>query len=63
MFIETIHKLKLRSEEAETLKKCETLLEDILHDFRGNDLSDVDYDEIALASDVLQRLYDGKELY
>lgn len=63
MFIETVYKLRLRSEEAETLKKCETLLEDILYDFRSNGLSDVDFDEIASASDVLQRLYDGKELY
>jgi hypothetical protein len=63
MYIEKVFKLKLKPDEAELLKKCETLLEDILYDLRDNDLSDVDFDEIALASDVLQQLYDGKELY
>ena len=63
MYIETVHKLKLKPDEAEILKKCEALLEDILHDFSGDCLGDVEYDDIAFASDVLQRLNDDKEWY
>ena len=63
MYIEKVFKLKLKPDEAELLKKCETLLEDILHDFKDDYLGDVQYDEIDIAADVLQRLYDGKEFY
>lgn len=63
MYIETIHKLKLKPDEAEILNKCEALLEDILQNLRGDSLGDVEFDEIATASDVLQRLNDDKEWY
>ena len=63
MYIEQVFKLKLKPDEADLLKKCEALLEEILHDFSGDYLGDVQYDEIDIAADVLQRLYDGKELY
>lgn len=63
MYIETVHKLKLKPDEAEILKKCEALLEDILQNLRGDYLGDVKFDEIATASDVLQRLNDDKEWY
>ena len=63
MYVEKVFKLKLKPDEAELLKKCETLLEDILHDFKDDYLGDVQYDEIDIAADVLQRLYDGKEFY
>lgn len=63
MYIEQVLKLKLKPDEAEALKKCEALLEDILHDCSSDYLEDVDFDEISAAADVLQRLYDGKELY
>ena len=63
MFIETVQKLKLKPDEAESLKKCEALLEDILQNLRGDYLGDVGFDEIATASDVLQRLNDDKEWY
>lgn len=64
MYIETVHKLKLKPDEAEILKKCEALLEDILHDFEDVCLGrDVEIDDIAFASDVLQRLNTDKELY
>lgn len=63
MYIETVHKLKLKPDEAEILKKCEALLEDILQNLRGDYLGDVEFDEIATASDVLQRLNDDKEWY
>lgn len=63
MYIETVHKLKLKPDEAEILKKCEALLEDILQNLRGDYLGDVEFNEIATASDVLQRLNDDKEWY
>ena len=63
MYIEQVFKLKLKPDEADLLKRCETLLEDILHDFDGDYLENVQYDDIDLAVDVLQRLYDRKELY
>ena len=63
MYIETVHKLKLKPDEAEILKKCEALLEDILQNLRGDYLGDVEFDEIATASDVLQRLNNDKEWY
>ena len=68
MYIETVHKLKLKPDEAEILNKCEALLEDILQNLRQNlrgdsSLGDVEFDEIATASDVLQRLNDDKEWY
>ena len=63
MYIEKVFKLKLKPDEAELLKKCEALLEDILHNFKDDYLGDVQYDDIDLAADVLQRLYDGKEFY
>lgn len=64
MYIETVHKLKLKPDEAEILKKCEALLEDILQNLlRGDYLGDVEFDEIATASDVLQRLNADKEWY
>ena len=63
MYIETVHKLKLKPDEAEILKKCEALLEDILQNLRGDYLGDVKFDEIATASDVLRRLNDNKEWY
>ena len=63
MYIETVHKLKLKPDEAEILKKCEALLEDILQNLRGDYLGDVEFDEIATASDVLRRLNDNKEWY
>ena len=63
MYIETVHKLKLKPDEAEILNKCEALLEDILQNLRGDFLGDVEFDEIATASDVLQRLNDDKEWY
>lgn len=63
MYIETVHKLKLKPDEAEILKKCEALLEDILQNLRDDFVGDVEFDEIATASDVLQRLNDDKELY
>lgn len=63
MYIETVHKLKLKPDEAEILKKCEALLEDILQNLRGDYLGDIEFDEIATASDVLQRLNDDKEWY
>ena len=63
MYIEQVFKLKLKPDEADLLKRCETLLEDILHDFDGDYLENVQYDNIDLAVDVLQRLYDRKELY
>lgn len=63
MYIETIHKLKLKPDEADIINKCEALLEDILQNLRGDYLGDVGFDEIATASDVLQRLNDDKEWY
>lgn len=63
MYIEQVFKLKLKPDEADLLKRCETLLEDILHDFDDDYLGNVQHDDIDLAVDVLQRLYDGKELY
>lgn len=63
MYIETVHKLKLKPDEAEILNKCEALLEDILQNLRGDSLGDIEFDEIATASDVLQRLNDDKEWY
>ena len=63
MYIETVHKLKLKPDDAEILKKCEALLEDILQNLRGDYLGDVEFDEIATASDVLRRLNDNKEWY
>ena len=63
MYIETVHKLKLKPDEAEILKKCEALLEGILQNLRGDYLGDVEFDEIATASDVLRRLNDNKEWY
>ena len=63
MYIETVHRLKLKPDEAEILKKCEALLEDILQNLRGDFVGDVEFDEIATASDVLQRLNDDKEWY
>ena len=63
MYIETVHKLKLKPDEAEILNKCEALLEDILQNLRGDYLGDIEFDEIATASDVLQRLNDDKEWY
>ena len=63
MYVEQVFMLKLKPDEAEVLKKCQTLLEDILHDFKDDYLGDVQYDEIDIAADVLQRLYDGKEFY
>lgn len=63
MYIETVHKLKLKPDEGEILKKCEALLEDILQNLRGDYLGDVEFDEIATASDILRRLNDNKEWY
>lgn len=63
MYIETVHKLKLKPDEADIINKCEALLEDILQNLRGDYLGDVGFDEIATASDVLQRLNDDKEWY
>ena len=63
MYVETIYQLKLRPEEADIINKCGALLEDILHDSQGNDLGDVEFDDIAFASDVLLRLSTDKELY
>ena len=63
MYIERVLKLKLKPDEAEALKKCEALLEDILHDFSDDYLGNVGYVDIVFASEILQRLYDGKELY
>lgn len=63
MYIETVHKLKLKPDEAEILKKCEALLEDILQNLCGDYLGDVEFDEIAIAFSVLQRLNDNKEWY
>lgn len=63
MYIEQVFKLKLKPDEADLLKKCEALLEEILQNLRGDYLGDVEFDEIATASDVLQRLNDDKEWY
>lgn len=63
MYIEQVFKLKLKPDEAVLLKKCEALLEEILHDFSGDYLGDVQYDEIATTAEVLQQLYDDKEFY
>ena len=63
MYIEQVFKLKLKPDEADLLKKCEALLEEILHDFSGDCLGDVQYDEIATTAEVLQLLYDNKEFY
>lgn len=63
MYIEQVFKLKLKPDEADLLKRCETLLEDILHDFDDDYLGNVQHDDIDLAVDVLQRLYDEKEFY
>lgn len=63
MYIETVHKLKLKPDEADIINKCEALLEDILQNLRGDYLGDVGFDEIATASDVLQHLNDDKEWY
>lgn len=63
MYVETTYKLKLRPDEADIIDKCGALLEDILHDFNGDYLGDVEFDDIAFASDVLLRLNTDKELY
>ena len=63
MYIEQVFKLKLKPDEADLLKKCEALLEEILQNLRGDYLGDVEFDEIATASDVLQRLNNDKEWY
>ena len=63
MYVKQVFKLKLKPDEAEVLKKCQTLLEDILHDFSGDCLGDVEYNDIAFAEDVLLRLNTDKELY
>lgn len=63
MYVETIYQLKLRPEEADIIDKCGALLEDILHDFKGDYLGDVEFDDIAFASDVLLRLNTDKEMY
>jgi hypothetical protein len=64
MYIEKTFKLKLKPEESEILKECESLLKNILYDFGGiNSLCGVAQTDIAFASDVLSRLNAWKELY
>ena len=63
MRIEKVLKLKLKPDEAEVLKKCEALLEDIFRYSSGDYLGDIEPDDIAFASDILQRLNTDKELY
>lgn len=65
MYIEKIYKLKLKPDEAEALKKCEALLEDILHDFNGDNslLCGVCFGDISFAADVLSHLNASKEWY
>ena len=63
MYIETVKKLKLKPDEAEVLKKCLALLEDIFQNLDDNSLGDIEPSDIAYASDVLLRLNTDKEWY
>ena len=63
MYIETVKKLKLKPDEAEVLKKCLALLEDIFQNLDGNSLGDIEPSDIAYAADVLLRLNTDKEWY
>lgn len=64
MFVETIYKLKLTSNEKEILNKCHTLLEGIIECCRGDELNnEVEVDSIVCASDTLLNLMDITEVY
>lgn len=65
MYIEKTIKLKLKPDEGEILKKCEALLQEILHEFDDGDdlLCGVNYGELAFTADVLSQLNENKEWY
>ena len=64
MIVETIYKLKLTSDEKETLDKCHALLEEIISGCRGDELNnEVEIDSIVYASDTLLNLIDITEIY